>query len=307
VASARKAEEAAKPKILALLEESNLGFYWKSAFIRLLGRWADDRVVKAELIQQLSGDHPMIRESAATALGPLVDRETDVRLAIEKLLNDPSRNVRVAAAHDLGSRVDPNSTAGKDYIACLRYQADQPSGQFQLALYYSAYSDVAAATEHLKKAVEWDSTSASMRREAAVLFGRLGIPDDALAQIKEACRLDPANAEYAFLHGLAAVEAGNAAEGMTAMEDAVRLDPKNARAWYNLGLMQQRVGKSDSALNAFKNGEAADANDAQIPYARAVLLSQLNRPAEARAAAERALQISPGYRDAMELLGSLPQ
>jgi tetratricopeptide (TPR) repeat protein len=236
----------------------------------------------------------------------MVDHDPHVREAMEMLLRDPFRNVRIAAARALGARTDPDSKAGLELLACLKYQADQPAGQLQRAIFDTTYRDNASALSHLERALAWDKRSPDIRDEAAVLYGMLGKPQEALAQSEVACRLDPGNAQYAFARGLAAAEVGNNAEALEAMEKAVQLDPGFSRAWYNLGLMQQNAGKPDAAMTAFKNAEAADADDAQIPYAEAVLLSQLGRNAEARKAAERALAKAPGYPEATELLRNLP-
>jgi tetratricopeptide (TPR) repeat protein len=309
IASARKGDESAKLPLLMMLKEPDeqQPFYWKSAFVRLLGRWANDPAVSAALVQQLHAGHPLVRESAAITLGPMVDQRPDVQAAMKDLVSDKVRSVRIAAEHALGPRINPESTPGKEFLAFLNYQSDQPTGQFQLAIYEGGYRNIDLAIQHLNTALEWDKRSPALHREAAVLLGTLGKQTEALAQIEEACRLDPADAEFEFLRGLAAAEVGRPDEALQAMQKAVQIDPHYARAWYNLGLMLQNSGKPDGALNAFQNAEAADPTDPQIPYARAILLAQMRRFPEARAAAEKALRILPGYADAIKLLENLPR
>jgi tetratricopeptide (TPR) repeat protein len=85
----------------------------------------------------------------------------------------------------------------------------------------------------------------------------------------------------------------------------VKLDPRHTRALYNLGLALNAAGQAEAAIEALLKAEAADPRDSRAPYARATILARLNRPAEARAAAERALQIQPDHTDAEALLRSL--
>ena len=304
IAAGRRGAESSQAALLALLNDSAQTFYWKSAFVRLLGRWVGEPAVTTALLKQTRHEHPMVRENATMALGPLAARP-DVAKALAALLNDPSRNVRIAAAHALGASVDPSAPAAKEFLECLNQQADQPTGQLQLAMTAASRHDENGAIYHIEKALQWDPRSAPLRREAAVLYGQLNRPATALSQIEEACRLDPKNAEYQFLRGLAATEARHPEQAIIALEQAVRLDPHYARAWYNLAMMRQSTGQADAAMAAFRNAELADPKDADIPYALAVMLTQMNRPDEARKAVQRSLQIRPDYPAAKELLRNL--
>jgi tetratricopeptide (TPR) repeat protein len=83
------------------------------------------------------------------------------------------------------------------------------------------------------------------------------------------------------------------------------LDPRHAGAWYNLGLAQNALSQTDEAIESLVRGEAAEPEDARIPYARATILAQLGRKAEAVAAARRVLELNPEAREARELLEQL--
>jgi tetratricopeptide (TPR) repeat protein len=304
VAAARRHEAWSKPALLELLGEPAAGGYWKSGFLRLLEQWTDDPAVRNAVIGHLNDADPMARESAVTALTPFVVYE-DVARAITAALDDPSRNVRIAAAHALQARLGPSSAAATDFLRCLDQQSDEPIGRLALARFFVDHNDAGPAATHLQKAIEFDPRSAGLRRDAAVLFGRIKRPLDALAQMNEACRLEPGNSEFWMLAGLAASEAGQADQAMAAFEKAVGVDPHNSRAWYNLGIARQKAKQDETALIAYANAEAADPLDADIPYARATLLARLNRRAEAREAVIRALKISPEYPQAAQLLQAL--
>ncbi len=78
-----------------------------------------------------------------------------------------------------------------------------------------------------------------------------------------------------------------------------------ARAWYNLGLAYHATGQTENAIQSLLRAEAADPRAPQFPYARATILARAGRVAEARAAASRALQLQPDFREAAELLEAL--
>ena len=82
--------------------------------------------------------------------------------------------------------------------------------------------------------------------------------------------------------------------------------PAIARAWYNLGLVFSSAGRSEEALDALTRAESVDGSDPRSPYARATILARQGRVEEARRAAQRALEIEPGFESARELLRTLP-
>lgn len=306
IAAARRGDAGSKNDLLAMLNDPAASFYWRSAFVRLLGRWPTDPAIFPALIARTSDPSAMVRENATTMLAPMAGSNRDAATAISARLDDPFRNVRIAAAHALGAVVSPTSAAGRDYLACLQNQADQPTGQLQLAAYEAARGNALQAAEHLIRCIAWDPNSAGLRRDAAVLYGSIGRPQDALEQMEAAVRLEPNNAEYAMMLGLAASEAAKPAEALAALERSVQLDPGNARAWYNLALARRDAKQYPAALNAIDAAEKLNPNDADIPYERALLLSQLKRFVDARAAIEKVLLLRPNDPAALDFLRALP-
>lgn len=303
IAAARKGEDSARPGLLALMSDATQPPYWKAACANLLAPWVGREDVRTALLLELKAPDPLERASAVRALGALID-QAPVHSAIQTCLSDPARNVRISAANALQQSIDPNSSVGKEFLRFLALQSDQPTGQLQEANYFASRGQNDVAIQHLRTAENWDSGSASLRREIAMTFSALGHSDDAATELEAACQLDPKNAEYPYLLGLAYAELGQTQKAIDSLRSAVRLDPHHARAWYNLALALRNKGDADGALGAFTAAEAADPNDADIPYARATLLLQLNRPDEAQKAAQRALQIQPGYGPALDLIRS---
>ena len=303
VAAARKGEDSACTGLLALLQDATQPPYWKAACVNLLAPWTARDDVRSALISELKATDPLERTSAVRALGALVE-QPQVHSAFQKCVSDSARNVRISAANILQQSIDPNLPIGKEFLRFLAFQSDQPTGQLQEANYFASRGQADVAIQHLRTAEQWDSGSASLRREIAMTYSALGKSEDAATELETACRLDPKSAEYPYLLGLAYAELGQTQKAIASLRSAVRIDPHHARAWYNLALALRNNGDTDGALGAFAAAEGADPRDPDIPYARAALLLQLNRPQEARQAAQRALQIQPAYAPALDLLRS---
>jgi tetratricopeptide (TPR) repeat protein len=220
-------------------------------------------------------------------------------------LHDPVRSVRLAAALSLGPTVESNADARREVEQYVVSNADEPTGQFQAGLYAFSLKDFPAALAHFQKAVAWDPYSAPMRQELAVTLSAMNRPQEALDELKEACRVAPQDAESHYKLALAYNEVGNLKEAAAELSATAKLDPRHAGAWYNLGLAQNALGQTEEALESLIRGETADPEDARIPYARATVLAAQGRKAEAIIAARRALEINPAFREAKELLEEL--
>jgi tetratricopeptide (TPR) repeat protein len=305
IARARNGDPAVRESMVTMLtaEESP---YWRAVAAGLLEPWAAEPPVRTALLQSLEYTNALVRGKAARALDALVDQpDGRVRDALRRRLNDPVRDVRLSAAWALRATLDPASTAGNELVHYLNLHADQPVGQLQIGHYALARHLPDEALAHLQRAVQWDTNSAPIHHEFAVVLSMLGRTREAVEQLEAACLLEPREAEYRFKLGLAWNELGDLPRTIEALEQAVKLAPRHARALYNLGLAYSERGDTEQALEMLTRAESAAPGDAQIPYARATLFARLGRTAEARAAAERALQLQPDLADASELLRQL--
>lgn len=307
IAQARRGDPGARQGLLGLLAGKESP-YWKAVAAGLLGQWANEPLVREALLNALEAPHPLVREQAVHALEPLAGAAgSAVAAAVRKRLDDPVRSVRVAAAWALRADLPTGTAAARDLQHDLDINADQPTGQLMEGAFALAKGQVPGAVGHYERAVAWDPNSAPFRHDLAVALSFAGRTRDAVAQLESACRLDPKEAEYEFKLGLAWNELGATDKTLAALERAVRLDPRHARAWYNLGLTRNALGQTEAALEALLRAEALAPNDPQIPFARATILARLGRIAEARAAAERAVEMNPGYTEAQKLLEEIPK
>jgi Flp pilus assembly protein TadD len=305
IARARLGDEnAIQPLLKMLLTDEQ--FYWRAVAANLLQRWCAEPTVTAPLIAALTDTNALVRQCAATALGPLAQAgRPEILAALQPLLNDPSRNVRIATAQQLGATLDTNSLAGRDYLHSMAHNADQPLGQLQIGLFEFQHGDATNALTHFQTAAAWDPYSPGVHGELATLLSQLGRPDDAVAQLRKAVELAPKDADGHFRLALGLNDTGDAAGATAELEQAVKLDPHHARAAYNLGLARNASGDTAGALEALQAAAAADPHDAQIPYARATILARLGRMDEAGAAVRRALKLNPRFTEASALLQTL--
>jgi len=280
--------------------------YWRAVAANLLERWVSEAPVANVLVSKVSDPNALVRQNIIQTLGTLGKAASpQIITALNKRLNDPSRNVRVVAAQALATTLDPNSLAGSELLRMMEHNADQPGGQIQLGIFALARGDTTNALRHYQTAAKWDTFSPGIRHETAIVLSQLGRMQEALAELQEAVRLAPREAELHFKLALAWNELGESVKVLTELEEAVKLNPRHPRAGYNLGLARNAAGNPSGAIKALFTAETADPRDPRIPYARATIHVQLGQLNEARQAARRALELNPQFTDAALLLQQL--
>ena len=305
VANARRGDPAARDGLIKLLTIEEIPA-WKATACHLLTRWVNDPSVAQALLSQLTHASPFVREAAVRALGNLVrSNHAEVRAALQPLLEDPARSVRIAAAWALVDKLDLTTRAGRELVHMLDINADQPTGRMQLSQFTMLRGDTPGAIRQMRKAIQWDPNSPPFHHDLAILLSTSGDSQGVVTSLKEAIRLDPENPEYTYKLALALSEAGTSSEVISLLERTVKLDPGYARAWYNLGLARNGMNQPQEAVAALRRGEAADPNDSAIPYARATIHARYGQKQEALAAAALALQLRPDFAEARQLIQSL--
>lgn len=89
----------------------------------------------------------------------------------------------------------------------------------------------------------------------------------------------------------AAFSRGDVAAAMSAAEAACTTQPQSADAWFLLGAARHRAGVPEAALAAFERAAALVPGASAIANARAAVLGELGRPADARAVLEAFLSL----------------
>jgi predicted CXXCH cytochrome family protein len=186
VAAAQQGDKKSQAPLLGMLSSVQASPYWRAVAANLLWQWADDRAVETALLRSLHDDHPLVREQAIKSLEPrLNDRGSDTSTALQPILKDPVRNVRVAAAWALRTGLDTNSLAGKELTAMLDFNADQPVGQYHKAEFALDRGDPTNALGHLRIAEAWDPFSPPIRHKIADVLFLMGQTNAALQELQK--------------------------------------------------------------------------------------------------------------------------
>jgi len=305
IALAKEGRGEAVSGLIKIIKDDKIPL-WRAAAVNLLKRWSFKPEVQKAILSASEDTSALVRGMSARALETFAfSPDSLAYAALTRMLNDSSRSVRVQAAWALRATLDTNSTAGKELMEYIKYNADQPAGLLQLGVFYFDRGQPQKSIEVLKKAILWETNSAPLHYSLAICYSACGEAVEAVKELEQACRLAPREAEYKFKLALAYNEVGQFEKTVQTLEETVKLDPELDRAWYNLGLAYDAKGDSEKALNALNRAEVINEYSAQIPYARATILYKLGRFEEARKAALRALQIEPEYQEASALLQNL--
>jgi Flp pilus assembly protein TadD len=306
VARARQGDDAVRDDVVKILQ-TDAQAYWRAVAARMLERWTDEPKVVSALAEKLADTNALVRQSVAQALAANdLSQSSEVREALERCLDDPSRGVRVTAAQGLASGLDLHSRAGTDLLQMLEHNADQPAGQRQLGVLALERGEMTNALRYFQTAERWDAYSPEIHAELAVVYSRIGRSGEAVTELRQAVRLAPKEAELHFKLALALNELGESSNTLAELETAVKLNPRHARAQYNLGLARNAAGDPTGAIQALLAAETADPRDPRIPYARATICAHLGEFREAREAARRAMELDPQFSEAADLLQQLP-
>ena len=224
IAAAENGDISAKDKLIGLLADTNQPAYWLAVAEHFLSQWADDSTVKAALLAQLKASHPLVRERAVRALEPVVGN-TEVASALQPMLNDPVRNVRVAAAWVLRATVDMKSRAGKELQRTLDLNADQPDGQFQEAMFELSRQHPKAALVHLQKSVAWDPLSPPFLCKLAEVQDQVGQIKEALKTLDRAEAAVPDDPHIPYVRATILVRNRRNDEAKAAVNRALKIQP----------------------------------------------------------------------------------
>jgi hypothetical protein len=224
IAAAESGEPGAKDKLIGLLADTNQPPYWHAVAATFLERWAVEPTAQTALLTQLKNEHPLVRERVVRSLEPAL-ADTNVLTALQPMLNDPLRNVRVASAWVLRSSVDMQSQAGQDLQRMLDLEADQPTGQFEEAMFLLSRHQPADALAHLKKATAWDPLSPPFLCKQAEVQDQLGQLNEALKTLDRAESAVPDDPHIPYVRATILERNGRNDEARAAANRALKIQP----------------------------------------------------------------------------------
>jgi len=136
-----------------------------------------------------------------------------------------------------------------------------------------------------------------------VALDHLGRINDAMAEYREAIRLNPrSDAAYANL-GFGLYRMGKSAEAIELLHKAILLNPENVAAHSNLGIALWGAGKKEEAYRYFKKALQLKANQPQVHSNLGYALNEMGRYDEAISHLREAIIWNPNFAVAHANLG----
>ena len=204
----------------------------------------NDQIIK-QYIQNLE---PSLRISALSRF--YIQTEDDLN-DILPLLYDETKAVRLDAINKL-SNIDPSLIPAKyldayekalaEKLIILKYNADFPSGRYNLANFYYQQKDFEKAEQYYLDALEMDNELHIVKLNLAHLYSSIGQPIKAEKLLEEYVSDFPEDANALYNYGLILSENKKYQESLKYLLKASVLMPTNSRIDYNIAMMYDFFG-----------------------------------------------------------------
>ena len=296
ISGIRGGDQQAYLKLLEVYQaETNI--YWKISMLNLMAPWVEDSAVGKIYDEALKSEEPQMRSEAIRGLSSLPDAYTTIRPFRE----DPSRMVRIDAAHATLNPGERGEHSYTELLAFLKQMSDQPVGALRNAQRHFSEGHPDKAFTWALRARSLDKGSPDIHQVFGTMAHRAGKLDLAKEGFTEAQRLNPNNPEHPFSLALLAAEMNDPMGALEALKKTVEVEPNFARAWYNLGLAYAQANQLDQAIEALGKAEQVGAGP-DAPYAAATILLRQGKTQEAQAILLQIMQNSPGHAPSLQLL-----
>jgi Flp pilus assembly protein TadD/cytochrome c553 len=256
---------------------------------------------------------PLVRRAALEVIEQLPPLE---RRSALPLLSDPSRIVRMQAAHALAPLAadaigDEHRSAferaSSEFVAAERFNADRPENRSNLGGYLLLRGDFDGAEAEYRAALALDQRYIPAWVNLADLKRSQQLEPQAEAILREGLQVMPADPALHHALGLALVRQQRLAEGVEELRKAYEQAPGNARFAYVYAVGLHSEGARSRAISVLEQALERAPNDTQLLSALASFHAEAGEVPRARAYAERLLELLPGDPGVQQLLRSLDQ
>ena len=237
-------------------------------------------------LESLAAAPPELRQRYATPL--LSDPLRVIRIEAANALADvplPAGNGEVQAAFD---------RAAAEYVAAQRYDADRAEARTNLGSFEARRGDTARAVADLQSAIALDPLQVPAYTNLADLYRAQGREADVLRVLREGLRHVPKSGALHHSLGLALVREKKNGEALAEFAKAASLDPGNARFAYVYGVALYSAGRGDQALAMLVAASAKHPADTDILAALASFYGERGDSAKAEAYAQRMREVAAG-------------
>jgi tetratricopeptide (TPR) repeat protein len=145
-----------------------------------------------------------------------------------------------------------DSLRGRDADHLVRAYESKATFEYMIGLAHERRGDLAAARQAYGRALAEDLGLAMAHARLARIDKAQGDTTQALAEFDLAVGLRSNDAVLRFEYGTALFELGRHAEAVAQLREAVRLEPHWAVPWFNLGIALQAQGSAADAIEAYE-------------------------------------------------------
>ena len=309
LAAGRAGDRAAEPDLAALAGDPDRPAIVRATALELLRPLGQTGITAAR--DALNDPDPLVRATAAGGLDrlPLPTR----RAALEPLLTDPVRAVRLEAARALAEAWGGNAapatgnalaTAAVEYLDAQTAVADTAPGRLGLAVVRERQGAREQAEAEYRAAVALDPRFIPARFNLANLLNAQGRNPEAETVLRGGIDYAPDDAELHYSLGLLLAEEGRLEEAIESLAAAAGATAR-ARVHYNYGLALQQAGRLDEAETALREARRRDDRDPDVVLALARLLMDQQRWSEASEFASALVRLVPTAPGPQRLLNEI--
>lgn len=166
------------------------------------------------------------------------------------------------------------------HMTSLRIDPENPTGHYNLASFLGAHALDFAVAE-FQHTIELEADYPDAHLNLGLAFADLGRVPEAMAELKTAVELDPADAlprhELASLQ----MEEADYRQAIVQLKEVTRLEPQNFDAWLDLGICYAQKGFYAEAEKSYEVARELKGDDLLLLYNLAALYAQWKRKAEA--------------------------
>lgn len=166
------------------------------------------------------------------------------------------------------------------HMKSLQLDPENPTGHYNLASFLAAHGLDFAVAE-FQHTIELEADYPDAHLNLGLAYADLGNMTDAVASLKTAVEQDPQDAlprhELASLQ----MEEGDYRQAIVQLKEVTRLEPANFEAWLDLGICYAQKGFYAEAEKAYETARELKGDDLLLLYNLAALYAQWARKAEA--------------------------
>jgi tetratricopeptide (TPR) repeat protein len=242
--AARKNQWDRLGEMLAEIGRRDNDQVYRNSLVRLVRQSNDPRISEA-MLGAIKDPSPLVRSSAASALGGRMDRESTE--ALFAAAGDKSRIVRIRAAMALAgirpekieepANREALEKAVREFQTAMRARADDWASYANLGNFRMERGDFAEAVKDFENARRLEPRMIELLINESVAYSNMKRNDQAEACLRRALEMEPASAAANFNLGLLLAEQGRAEEAEKALRRAIKSDSRPAAAAYNLGVI----------------------------------------------------------------------